>query len=147
VRLVRFYGLFPFLGLLLLGPLAMLVARLRGPRDGPDWRFAARALGFSALACLAWVLLMFGPPDATTVIHQGTLALPLLAAAACVAAACAVDLRFGTALVVANIALVLLVYVPALSPPPGSSYSWAAALATALSLLGIGYLALRPPSA
>lgn len=144
VRLVRFYGLFPFLGLLLLGPLAMVVARLRGPRDGPDWRFAVRAFGFFALACLAWVLLMFGPPSATTVIHQGSLAVPLLGVCACVAGACAVNIRFGAALVVANMALVLLVYVPSLTPPPGSSYSWAATLAATLSLFGIGFLALRP---
>lgn len=144
VRLVRFFGLFPFLGLLLLGPIAMLLARLRGRPNGPDGRFAVRTLGFSALAGLTWVLLMFGPPDATTVIHQGSLALPLLAVCACVAGACAVDLRFGGALVAANIALVLVLYVPALLPPEGSSYSWAAGLVAALSLAGIGCLTLRP---
>jgi hypothetical protein len=147
VRVIRFFGLFPFLGLLLLGPVAMLVARLRGRRSGPDWRFAVRSLGFTGLACLVWVLLMFGPPDATTVIHQGSLAVPLLAVCACVAGACAVDLRFGTALVGINMALVLLIYVPALSPPPDSSYSWAAGLLTALSLAGLGLLTLRPVKA
>jgi hypothetical protein len=144
VRVVRFFGLLPFLGLLLLGPVAMLIAWLRRRPDGPDWRFAVRSLGFTALACLVWVLLMFGPPDATTVIHQGSLAVPLLAVCACVAAACAIDLRFGTALVVVNTALVLLVYVPSLTPPPGSSYSWAAGLVATLSLAGLGFLAFRP---
>lgn len=147
VRLVRFYGLLPFLGLLLLGPLAMLVARLRGRPDGPDWRFAVRGLGFAVLACLTWVLLMFGPPEAATVIHQGSLAVPLLAVCACVAGACAVDYRFGAALVAVNVLLVLVLYVPALTPPPGSSYSWAAAVMAALSLAGIGFFTLRPPRA
>lgn len=144
VRVVRFFGLFPFLGLLLLGPVAMLIARLRGRPSGADWRFAVRGLGFFALACLAWALLMFGPPNATTIIHQGSLAVPLLGVCACVAGACAVDVRFGTALVAVNMLLVLLVYVPALSPPPGSSYSWAAGLLVTLSLLGLGLLTLRP---
>jgi hypothetical protein len=143
-RLVRFYGLFPFLGLLLIGPVAMIFARLRGRRRGPDWRFAVRGLGFFALACLAWVLLMFGPPESTTVIHQGSLAVPLLAVCACVAGACAVDLRLGTGLVAANVSLVLLLYVPALTPPPGSSYSIVAALLAAAALVGIGRLTLRP---
>jgi hypothetical protein len=144
VRLVRFFGLIPFLGLLLIGPLAMLVARLRGRRRGPDWRFAIFALGFTALACLAWVLLMFGPPNATTVIHQGSLAVPLLAVAACVAGACAVSERLGAVLVGLNVAFVLLLYVPALTPPPGTSYSIAAGFLVALSLAGIACLTLAP---
>jgi hypothetical protein len=144
VRLVRFYGLLPFLGLLLLGPLAMFVARLRRRPSGPDWRFAVRGLGFAVLACLTWVLLMFGPPEASTVIHQGSLAVPLLAVCACVAGACAVDFRFGAALVAVNVLLVLVLYVPALTPPPGSSYSWAAAVMAALFLAGIGFFTLRP---
>lgn len=144
VRFVRFYGLFPFLGLLLIGPVAMLVARLRGRREGPDWRFAVRGLGFFALACLTWILLMFGPPEAATVIHQGSLAVPLLGVCVCVAGACAVDLRFGGALAAANVLLVLLLYVPALDPPAGSSYSPLAAVLAAAALAGIGFLCLRP---
>lgn len=143
VRVLRFFALLPFLGLLLLGPLAMLVARLRGRPEGPDWRFAVLALGFSALACLTWVLLMFGGPNAATVIHQGSLAVPLLAACACVAGACAVDRRFGIGLVVANVALVLLLYVPALGPALGSSYSLSAGLLAAAALAGIALLTLR----
>jgi hypothetical protein len=141
----RFFDLLPFLGLLLIGPVAMLAARLRGGRDGPDWRFAVSALSFCALACLAWVLLMFGNEPATTVIHQGSLAVPLLAVCACVAGACAVDRRLGLGLVLANVGLVLLLYVPALAPPPGSSYSVVAAVFTAASLAGISRLTLWPP--
>jgi hypothetical protein len=144
LRLVRFYGLFPFLGLLLIGPLAMAVARLRGRPRGPDWRFAVLGLGFSAVACLVWVLLMFGPPEAATVIHQGSLAVPLLAVCACVAGACAVDLRLGAALVAVNCALVLALYVPALTPLAGTSYSPLAGLLAAAALAGILLLTLRP---
>jgi hypothetical protein len=147
VRHIRFFGLFPLLGLLLIGPLAMLVARLRGRPRGPDWRFAVLGLGFFAAACSVWVLLMFGGPDASTIVHQGTLAVPLLGICACVAGACAVDLRLGAGLVAANVALVLLLYVPALTPPAGSAYSPLAGLLVAAALIGIGFLALRPSSA
>ncbi len=144
VRIVRFFGLVPFLGLLLIGPLAMLAARLRGPRAGPDWRFAVLGLGFATIACLVWVLLMFGGLDAMTIIHQGSLAVPLLAACACVAGACAVDIRLGTGLVAANLALVLVLYVPSFTPPPGSVYSPLAGLLAAAAFAGLAYLTLRP---
>lgn len=144
VRLVRFFGLFPLLGLLLLGPVAMLAARLRGRPRGPDWRFAVLGLGFFAAASVVWVLLMFGGPNAGTIVHQGSLAVPLLGICACVAGACAVDLRFGAGLVAANVVLVLLLYVPALTPPAGSSYSPVAGLLAAAALAGIGILTLRP---
>lgn len=143
VRLVRFYGLLPFLGLLLVGPLPMLGARLRGRPRGSDWRFALFGLGFSAAACLFWVLLMFGGTEAAAVLHQGSLALPLLAACACVAGACAVDLRLGMALVAANVVLVLVLYVPALEPPAGTAYSPLAGLIAAAALAGIAFLTLR----
>jgi hypothetical protein len=144
LRLVRFFGLLPLLGFLLLGPLAMLIARLRGRPGGPDWRFGVLGLGFAALACLVWVLLMFGGPNASTIVHQGSLAVPLLAICACVAGACAVDFRFGAALTAVNVVFVLLLYVPALTPPAGSAYSPVAALLAAAALLGIGALCLRP---
>ena len=145
LRLPRFFDLLPFLGLLLLGPVAMAVAWLRGRRpDGPDWRFAVVGLGFSAVATLVWVLMMFGTLAGTAIIHVSSYALPLLALSACVAGACAVDRRFGAALVGVNVAFVLLLYAPALTPPAGSSYSLLAALLAAAALAGIGRLTLRP---
>ena len=145
LRLPRFYDLLPFLGLLLLGPVAMAVAWLAGRRPrGPDWRFALFCLAFTALACLVWALLMFGGENAGTVIHQGSLAVPLLAVCACVSGACAVDRRFGAGLVVVNVAVVLLLYVPAVGPVPGTSYSVAAALLAALAFFGTAFVALRP---
>lgn len=145
LRGMRFYGLLPFLGLLLLGPLALLIAWLRGRPRGPDRRFAVFALGFSAVACLVWILLMFGGPEAAAIIHQGSLALPLLAVCACVAAACAVNLRFGACLVLANVAMVLALYVPSLTPPAGTAYSPLAGLLAAAALAGIGFLTMRRP--
>lgn len=144
LRLPRFFDLLPFLGLLLIGPIAMLVARLRGRRDGPDWHFAVTGLGLCALACLVWVLLMFGGLTARTYIHQGSLAVPVLAICACVAGACAVDRRLGLGLALANVAIVLLLYVPALTPPAGSSYSVSAAVLAAAALAAIVWLTLRP---
>jgi hypothetical protein len=145
LRLPRFYNLLPFLGLLLLGPIAMAVAWLRRrPPAGPDWDFALLGLGFSACACLAWALLIFGGVEALTVMHQGSLAVPLLALCACAAGACAVDIHFGAGLIAANVALVLLLYVPVIGPIPGSSYSFGAALLAAAALAGIALLTLRP---
>jgi hypothetical protein len=144
LRVPRFFNLLPFLGLLLIGPLAMLVARVLGRRDGSDWRFAVIALGFCVVTCLVWALLLFGGPQALTEIHQGSLAVPLLAVCACVAGACAVDSRLGLGLVVVNVALVLLLCVPALTPPAGSSYSAVAAVLAAAALAGIAWLTLQP---
>jgi hypothetical protein len=144
LRFPRFYSLLPFFGLLLVGPLALAAAALAGRPRGPDQSFAVFTLAFSALACIVWGLLMFGGVEASTVIHQGSLAVPLLAVCGCVAAACAVDRRFGLGLVVANVALVLALYVPARTPAPGSSYSVLASLFAALALAGIALLTLRP---
>lgn len=145
LRVARFYDVLPFLGLLLIGPLAMAVAWLRGrrPRD-PDWTFAVFGIAFSAVGCLVWALLMFGGPDSKAVIHQGSLAVPLLALCACVAGACAVDRRLGLGLVAANVALVLLLYVPAVGPVPGTSYSIAAGFLAAAAFAGVAFLTLRP---
>lgn len=145
VRSLRFFNLLPLLGLLLLGPLAMAVRRLaRGRPDGPEWSFALTALGLSLAACAVWVLLMFGSPDSRTVVHQGSLAVPLLAAVGCVAGAYAVSRRFAIGLVALNSLAVLLLYVPSSTPPGGGSYSAIAALLAVASLVGFGLLALRP---
>jgi hypothetical protein len=144
LRVPRFFSLLPFLGILLIGPIAMLIARVRGRPDGPEWRFALASLGFCGLACLVWVLLMFGEPDSSTMIHVGTLAVPLLAVCGCVAGAYAVSPRLAIGLVALNAVVVLLLYTPSLSPPPGTSYSALAALLAALGLAGFGLVALRP---
>lgn len=143
LREPRFYGLLPFLGFLLLGPLAMAFARVRGRPQGPEWRFALTALAFCAVSTLVWVLLMFGNAGSTTTIHVGSLVVPLLAAVACVIGAYACYPRFGIALAGLNALFVLALYVPSLAPPPGSSYSPIAALLAAVGLAGFGWVALR----
>jgi len=145
VRSLRFFSLLPLLGLLLLGPVAMAIRRIsRGRQEGPEWTFALTALGLSLAACVVWALLLFGSVDSRAVVHQGALAVPLLAACGCVAGAWAVSRRFAIGLVAANALLVLALYVPAPTPPGGGSYSPVAALLAAAALGGIGWLTLRP---
>jgi hypothetical protein len=143
LRLPRFFSLLPLLGMLLVAPIAMLFARARGRPDGPEWRFALISFAFCGLACAIWALLMFGEPDSSTTIHVGSLAVPLLAICACVVGAYAVSSRLAIVLVGLNALLVLVLYTPALSPPPGTSYSPVAALLAAASLVGFGLVAFR----
>ncbi len=88
---------------------------------------------------------MFGNEISTATIHVGTLAVPLLAVCACIVGAYAVYPRLAIALVVINALAVLALYVPALSPPPGTSYSPLAAVLAAASLAGFGLVAFRQP--
>jgi hypothetical protein len=143
LRLPRFFWLLPSLGPLLLGAVAMAVARARRRLDSPEWRFAVVALVLCVAIAVDWALLMFGTPESLTLIHQGSLALPLLAAGALVVGAYAAFPRFAVALAALNSAGVLLLYLPSLSPPQGTSYSVPAALLAAAALAGYGWLALR----
>ncbi len=143
LRIPRFFSLLPFLGVLLVAPVAMLVARLRRSRDGPDWRFAVSALGLCLLACGIWALLMFGEFDSSTMIHVGSLAIPLLAVCACAVGAYAVSPGLGVGLVALSALSALLLSVPALNPLPGTSYSPIAAVLAAASLAGFGLVAFR----
>ncbi|HET8863848.1 MAG TPA: hypothetical protein VFM94_11435 [Solirubrobacterales bacterium] len=143
LRLPRFFSLLPLVGFLLIGPLAMLFARARGRPDGPEWRFALLCFAFCGLACAIWALLMFGEPDSSTLLHVGSLVVPLLAICACVVGAYSVYPRLSIALVALNAIFALALYVPALSPPPGTSYSVVAALIAAASLAGFVWVAFR----
>ena len=79
VRGLRFFSLLPFLGILLIAPLAMVLARLRRIRhDDEEWRFALDCFVFLLVACICWGLLLFGTPESRTTIHVGSLAVPLL---------------------------------------------------------------------
>lgn len=145
LRLPRFFALLPFLGILLIGPLAMLLARIRGPRAGPEWSFAVTALALCLAACVVWALLMFGSAEADTMIHVGSLAVPLLAVCGCVLGAYAVSPRLGIGLAAVNVLIVLVMYTPSLSPLPGTSYSPLAGLLAAASLAGFLAVAFGPP--
>jgi hypothetical protein len=138
----RFFSLFSFLGLLLLAPIAMAVARLRGPPSGREWHFSLVAFAVSGVASVAWVLMMFGGPIATTTIHVGTMAVPLLLVCACVVGAEALSRRFAVALVGTNALFVLALYAPSFTPPRGTSYSTLGGVLAAASLAAFAFVAL-----
>lgn len=145
VREVRFFSLLPFLGLLLIGPLAMLLARRRSSRNAEEWRFALLCFAFFGVACLFWGLLLFGTPDSRATIHVGTLAVPLLGLVGCVVGLHSVFPRLAAWVVGINAAAVLLLYTPSLTPPPGTSYSPSTALLAAASLTGFALLCFEHP--
>src|SRR5262249_15428272 len=100
------------------------------------------------VGCLLWGLILFGPSQ--TVIHQGSLLLPVLAIAGAVAGLRAIAPHIAFAVVLLSISVVLLLYVSVLNPAPGTSfpapgtsYSPAAATAIAVSLFGFVAVALR----
>jgi len=136
VRDLRFFSLLPFLGLLLVGPVAMLVGRRRQGRNEEEWRFALLCFAFFAIACLCWGLLLFGTPDSRATIHVGSLAVPLLGVVGCVVGCRSVFPRLATALVAVNVFCVLLLYAPSLTPEAGTSYSPLTALLALASLVG-----------
>lgn len=147
IRFVRFFGLLPLIGFLLLGPLAMAfrAAIDRGGTRGPERRFAITGGILTVVACLFWALLMFGNSAAEAVVHQGALAVPVLAFAVCVAAAYAANRWFALGLVAFNAVFVLCLYVPVLKPPEGSAYSAVAILVAALALAGFCWAAWVSP--
>jgi hypothetical protein len=125
LRWVRFLALLPCIGLLLLGPLAMAVRAVReraGPRP-PEWGFAISGGLLALAAAVFWLLVMFGNSNSVAILHQGSLAVPVLAICACVAAAYAAWAPFAIGLVAVNAAFVLALYAPSIKPPEGTSYS------------------------
>lgn len=147
LRWIRFLALLPNIGFLLLGPLALGARALR--ERGRDWGVEGRFVrvgGALALATAAlWALLMFGNEVSEAVIHQGALAVPLLAILVCVVAAYATSPRFAATLVAFNAAFVLVLYAPAFSAVSGPSYSVVAGLIAALALAGFCRLAWLAP--
>jgi hypothetical protein len=134
----RFFSLLPFLGLLLVGPIAMVVARARHrAREDVEWKFALLCFAFAAIACVIWGLLLFGNPWSRTTLHVGSLAVPLLCVIGCVVGLRSVYPRLALGVVLANVVIVLLGYAPAVTPWPETSYSPVAAILTLLSLAGI----------
>jgi hypothetical protein len=146
IRGLRFFSLLPFLGLLLVAPLAMVLARRREGRDENEWRFALACFFFFGIACLVWGLLLFGTPDSRATIHVGSLAVPLLGLVGCVAGCRSVLPRFATALVAVNAFCVLLLYTPSLTPEAGTSYSPVAALLALAALAGFVWVAFAKDS-
>lgn len=146
LRRTRFFYMLPLVGLFLVAPIAMLLRRKQVSRGDPDWRFALISLFFVVVGCVGWGLLLFGGTGARTVIHAGSLVLPLLAFCGCVAGLRATHPRLAAVVVGINIAIVLAIYTPSLTPPPGTSYSAIAAVLAATSLIGLGLVTFRDGS-
>jgi hypothetical protein len=146
VRTILFFYLLPSLGLLVLGPLAMIFARGRGRRRPGDWGFALLCFAVVLVGCLAWGLLLFGNAPSRAAIHVGSLALPVLALCGAVAGLRATFPRAAVYLIALASLLTLAVYVPALDPPPGSSYSVLAALVALAGLGGFCAVAFLAPA-
>jgi hypothetical protein len=147
VRIDRFFGFLPSLGIAALAAVAMLIWPARGRRNRDDWTFARRSLGCAISGCLFWGILMFGDPETRTVIHAGSLALPLLALAGCVAGVAAVSTRWAALVVAFHCTIALALYVPVLDPVPATTLSAAAAAGALLALVGFVAVAIRSSSA
>jgi hypothetical protein len=145
IRQLFFYQLLPSLGLLLIAPIAMALARARGRPASPEWRLSLACWAVVLVGCLAWGLLMFGGPQSNASIHVGSLLLPILAICAAVLGLLAVAPRFALWYVGISSLLTLALYVPALIPVSDSAYSVVAGLLSAAALAGFVALAFRGP--
>jgi hypothetical protein len=148
MRWALFYYFLPSMGLLLLGPLAMLYGRRRTRRGGAaaDWKLARESLIVVAAGLVFWCLLMFGNGAARTVVHQGSYALPIIGMVAGIAGLRAVFPRAGAWITGVWAAFMLGLYVPELTPPEGTSYSFGAIVVAAACLAGYCFVALRRDS-
>jgi hypothetical protein len=145
IRWGLFYYFLPSLGLLLLGPIAMLVGRRRRRRgDAPaEWKLARESLIVLAVGLVFWCLLMFGNGASRAVVHQGSYLLPIIGMVAGILGLRAVFPRAAIWIVGVWAAFMLGLYVPELTPPEASSYSFWSILITAVCLAGYCLLALR----
>jgi hypothetical protein len=144
VRSVTFYNLLPSLGLLLLGPIAMLIAWRRGKHEGSDWTFALVSLAAFLVGAVAWGLLVIGSEADRTTIHIGSYLVPILGICATVAGLRASFPRFAVYYLLLAALLSLAIYVPYFEPPAGGSYSAAAFLLAAAGLAGFVFVAFLP---
>jgi hypothetical protein len=147
LRWLRFFCLLPFLGIVLLGPIAMIIAWLKKKRRDPDeWRFALLCFAFFVVSVVPWALILFGTLESRATIHVGSLTVPLLGLIGCIVGARSVYPKFGAALAIVNVIFVFFLYLPSFEPVvPNTSYSPFNALLTALSLVGIGWVLFRGP--
>jgi hypothetical protein len=143
-RWALFYYFLPSMGLLLLGPIAMLIGRRRrlGGDAPAEWNLARDCLIVCAIGLVFWCLLMFGNGASRAVIHQGSYFLPIAGMVAGILGLRAVVPRLGAWIVAIWAVFMLALYVPALTPPESTSYSLAAILLSALCVAGFSWLAL-----
>jgi hypothetical protein len=136
----RFFSLLPFLGLFLVAPFAMLIGWARRRENPREWHFALLCFFFAGVGCVAWGLILYSE----TTLHVGSFTVPLLALCGCVVGLRATFPRFAAFVVALNVLLVLVLYVPSLTPIPGTSYSPVAALVAFASLVGFAAVAFLP---
>jgi hypothetical protein len=141
VRAERFFFLLQSLGVFAVAPVVMLIRTPRCPCSRDDWRFALQTGQLVSIGCLMWILLIF---DAGfTILPTGTLALPALALAGCVAGLCAATPRLARWLMGVHLVTNLAIYVPAPDPLPDTAWSPVAAALLAPLLLSYAFAAFR----
>jgi hypothetical protein len=143
IRTVIFFNLVPSLGLLLLGPIAMAIAWRRRRFEPRDWSFALVCLTAFLIGAVGWGLLVIGSEADRTALHVGSYLVPILGICACVAGLRAAFPRFAVYYLSLAALLSLALYVPALEPPPDTSYSGLAAVLAAVALVGFIAVILR----
>jgi len=142
-RTIFFFYLLPSMGLLLVAPLVMMAARRRGRLNPAEWSLALTCFAVVGLGAIVWGLLMFGNSSARAVIHVGSFVLPLLGICGAVLGLRATFPRFAIYFIGFSALVTLGIYVPSLTPPPGTNYSLLAALFSAVGLGGFAALAFR----
>jgi hypothetical protein len=137
LRSTFFYNTLPMIGLLLLGPVAMAISwRRRRFRDQDEWHAASIVLLTFLVGLIVWALLQWGGWTATTVIHQGSYAIPALGLAGCALALRAAWPRFAIGWLALNAVFMLVLYTPDFEPVEGSVFSPTNGVLAALALLG-----------
>ena len=136
-----FFDLLPSFGLLLFAPLLMLASARRRVSDRPEWRLALTCFATLAVGEIATALLLFGNIAARAVIHESSYALPILGYCGAVCGLRAVFPRFSVYFVLVSSALMLALYVPALTPIPGTHFSLGVGVIAAISLAAFGFTA------
>lgn len=145
-RLVSFFYLLPAMGLLLLAPFAMAVARIRSRRDQgarAEWSFALTSFAVFGIGAALWGLAVFGNGIDRTLLHICSYLLPILGISGAVVGLRATFPRFALYFVGLASLFSLALYAPSLDPPPGSAYSASAVAIAALALVAFCFVALR----
>ncbi|HKO39187.1 MAG TPA: hypothetical protein VJU14_12545 [Solirubrobacterales bacterium] len=140
LRVVFFYYLLPSMGLLLLAPFAMALRRRN--RGSPEFGFALACFLVAFVGTVVWALLVFGNTNDRTLLHIASYLIPILGMAGAVAGLRATFPRFALWYVGAASALSLALYAPVLDPLPGTEYSTASAVLSALALAAFVAVAL-----
>lgn len=142
IRTIYFLRLLPSLGLLLIGMVAMLARIWRPARNEAEWKLGLICLIAGAVGAVAWALIMFGGERASTVIHQGSLFIPVILMVAAAVGVRSLFPRFAVGLLLLNAATMLALYAPALEPPEETSYSFFSGLFAAVALAGFCVVSL-----